>query len=112
MPSSKRKLFASFTATMRELHVRRVTMGDLATGYFLFGCERRHALEPWQDGTNELTWFWRDNPDEGQRVHAAFVHALLVAEQENRVFWKGEYIADVRDRIIKMALDQGMEVVR
>jgi hypothetical protein len=110
MSSTGRKMFPSFTALLRELKAGRVTEGDLTIGYFMFGCSREHALEPWNDTPNELTWFWKD-AEEGRRVHAMLVKRLIAAESEGRVFWRDETMRDIRGRILKLIIDCQMEIV-
>ena len=105
-------MFPSFTALLRELKAGRVTEGDLAIGYFMFGCAREHAYTPWEDSPNELDWFWKD-ADEGRQVHATLVKALIAAENEGRVFWRDETMRDARGRILGLLLrlDNPMEIV-
>lgn len=84
----KRKLFLSFTDTLFALAHGSVTLDDLATGLFYFGCTRVHALEPWKSDTNEIAWAFREDPELGLIVHAWLVAALLHGETEGRVIWR------------------------
>lgn len=75
-----KKLFLSFTATIRALRDGNVTESDLANGLFYFGCVREHALDP---NAMELSWF-----KGGREAHATLYPALLAAEAEGRVAWR------------------------
>lgn len=105
------KIFASFTALLRETHDGRVTDNDLDQGYFAFGCTREHALEPENSQTNELRWFWK-NPEAGKVAHAKIVEKLLVAEKQNRVFWSNVKTTDVRLRLIGSMAEMGVTVIK
>ncbi len=83
-----RKLFVSFTGTLMGLKEGTVSENDLDTGLFYLGCSREHALDPWKHETNEVMWFWKDDPEKGRAVHARLAAALMQGEQEDRVLWK------------------------
>ncbi len=83
-----RKLFVSFTALLRALKEGLVTEGDLASGLFYFGCAREHALDPWKGETNEVHWYFKDNPEQGRVVHGQIVAAILLGESDGRVIWR------------------------
>lgn len=108
---AKRKLFASFTSTLREMHEGRATADDLAIGYFVFGCDREHALAPWNDDPNEIQWFWKDF-ELGRAAHAVLAAHLLVAEKENRVFWRTKHTEGIRIHLISAMAEIDMEVIR
>lgn len=106
------KLFTSFTGTLRELKSGSITAADLAQGYFAFGCDRSHAIAPWKHSTNEIEWFWRNDPDEGRRVHAQLVSALMDAELQDRVVWRTDTTQSVWMFLRRYADGIGAEVIR
>lgn len=83
-----RKLFVSFTTTLRALKDGSVTENDLDTAIFYFGCCREHALDPWKDEANEILWFFRDDVEKGRAIHARLVAAIEKAEVEKRIAWR------------------------
>lgn len=86
---SKRKLFLSFQATMRDMASGSVTAYDLARGIFYFTWPREDVLAPWSDDINEIEWFFEDR-DKGHAAHVVFRSAVLTAEAEGRAaFHKG-----------------------
>ena len=103
------KLFGSFTGTLRSMQNGSVTEADLDEGYFMFGCARGHAVEPWKDSTNELTWFWKNDPEEGLRQHAVLVNAIFQAEMAGRVAWRDE--AAVEQRLVAMRFADAVEAL-
>lgn len=107
------RLYTSFTAVLREMAAGRLTVPELSFGFFMFGCAREHAFEPWKHTPNELTWFFKDNPEEGLRLHAELVNVLLEAESTDRVIWRDE-VPDpgMRIRIANMMQAVGAEIIR
>ena len=83
-----RKLFCSFTSTLRLIHEEKVTDEDLNNGLFAFGCVREHAFHPENDETNEVTWLRDATPERQQEVHTRLVAALEAAEAAGRVAWR------------------------
>jgi hypothetical protein len=105
------KLLASFTGTLRGIYNGEVTDQDLRTGWFMFGCTREHAVDPWRDSCNEVNWFWKNNED-GRKAHKRLVVALMHAENEGRVLWREECTPSVRVWFMRMVAAAGTEVVR
>lgn len=79
-----KKLFISFTATMNHLVEGSLTRADLDNGLFVFGCTRKHAMQPGVD-EEYVERSVRENP----AVHEQLVAALVQAEDEGRVRWRG-----------------------
>ena len=84
------KLFLSFTALIRGIVNDEISDLDLATGLFYLGCARAHAFAPWEDKSNELTWFAKGDTDLQAIVHRKIVAALETAELEDRAAWRDE----------------------
>ncbi len=73
-------LFLSFTATLRLMTEGEITQATLTNGIFYFGCTKEHVFgEP-----EEAKWF-----EEGKSSLAILREALVRAEQEGRVLWRG-----------------------
>ena len=52
-----RKLFLSFSSLLTFIAEDKVTVEDLRSGFFLFGCTRGHAIDPGAQGeADERTW--------------------------------------------------------
>ena len=88
MNQKQRKLFVSFTSLLRELKQGTITQADLDSGLYYFGCIREHAVDPWQDDTNEVQWFFKGDMDRGRQVHEQLKEAVLKAEQEGRIVFR------------------------
>jgi hypothetical protein len=83
-----RKLFVSFTGMIRAFIEGEVTEDDLVTGLFYLGCVRNHAINPWQDRTNEVLWYFKDDQERARLVHDQIVVAITRGENEGRVNWR------------------------
>ncbi|MBX9671051.1 MAG: hypothetical protein K2X93_25905 [Candidatus Obscuribacterales bacterium] len=81
---SKTKLFCSFTGTLYALESGKVTREDLASGLFVFGCGRDHAMHPLDDECVES--IVTERPD----LHQLLVAAMEIAETQGRVRWRTE----------------------
>ncbi len=79
----KPKLFISFTGTLLALQSGRVNASDLATGLFVFGCTRDHAMQPGAAGE-----YVEDIVTKRPDLHLLLVAALLEAEAEGRIRWR------------------------
>jgi hypothetical protein len=77
------KLFISFTGTMYALESGRINFDNLATGLFVFGCTRDHAITP---GSNSE--YVERIVIERADHHKQLVEALLKAETEGRIRWR------------------------
>ena len=110
----KMKVFASFTATLREMHGGTVTQGDLDAGLFWFNCSREHALRPWEDTTNEVLWFWRKPQarEQGAEAHRRLVAALLAAERDGRALWRDADPVESKMFFLRFIGSRDAEVVR
>jgi hypothetical protein len=73
-------LFLSFTATLRLMTEGEITQAALDSGLFYFGCTRDHAF----GNPEEARWF-----KGGEASLTTLREALLRAEQEGRVLWRG-----------------------
>lgn len=73
-------LFLSFTATLRLMTEGEITQAALDSGLFYFGCTKEHFF----GNPEEARWF-----EEGKSSLATLREALLRAEQEGRVLWRG-----------------------
>lgn len=83
-----RKLFLSFTATLRGLDTGEVTPLDLKRGLFYFGCTRKHAMFPGADKeTNEVNWFFKNKQQAANR-HGLLRQFLQKAEREGRAAYR------------------------
>lgn len=86
-----RKLFLSFTGTIRGLSEGKVTQQDLDAGIFYFGCAKSHACAPWKPDhghvSNELEWFYKD-ADARAVAHRRLIEAFTKAETDGRLAWR------------------------
>jgi hypothetical protein len=55
---------------------------------FYLGCVRNHAINPWQDRTNEVLWYFKDDQERARLVHDQIVVAITRGENEGRVNWR------------------------
>jgi hypothetical protein len=106
------KLFASFTAVVRELKTGSITQKDLDEGFYAFGCSREHAFYPERDDPNEVARIWKNDPDAGKAAHAWLVEALLRAEHDGRILWREQATPEVRIVFSRLATAMGAEVIR
>lgn len=111
-----RKLFVSFTGTIRGLSKGTVTQQDLDTGIFYFGCAKIHACAPWKPDhgfvCNELTWFFKDeegkfDADAAGVVHRALVAAIEKAESDGRVAWRENGLSNTYGQLSELLAKNG-----
>ncbi|WP_150126572.1 hypothetical protein [Burkholderia cenocepacia] len=77
------KLLLSFTGTLRDVARGAISVEDLQTALFFFGCVREHAFSPGANGeTDERKWF-----EGAEDAHKHLVPALEYAERNGRCRW-------------------------
>lgn len=78
-----KKLLLSFTGTLQAMASGALSVENLQTALFFFGCARQHALQPGASGeVDERKWFAG-----AQEAHVHLVHALERAEKDSRCRW-------------------------
>lgn len=100
-----RKLFVSFTATMRHMRDGDILVKDLENGLFYFGCTRSHAFNPGAEGeSNELEWQFKDM-SKAKAVHSILLDYLKKAEADGRCIWREaadmNSYADLNDLLVR-----------
>jgi len=78
------KLLLSFTGTLRDVARGAISVEDLQTALYFFGCTREHAMRPGASGeADERKWF-----DGAEDAHRHIVLALEHAEKNGRCRWQ------------------------
>ena len=78
-----RKLFVSFTSALQLVAHGKISMEDLQTGLFMFGCTRDHAYNPGAAGEMDE----RTADTRYAKAYPVVMQALQYAERNGRALW-------------------------